>query len=310
MGQKLQKNLLFWILCSLGIHFLYAGAISLAPDLENIKPLNKSLNSTPVEISLVSEKPQAHEENRNHQQLVRQSEAPDSLLADNKDKARFKSEKDQRVLLETRAKDVGMTKNRAQEPRFLKEAREEKEKKLNSQNEQTQNKIKLSHSGLDYSEYKPLNIKNELSAKEDFGNSTVGEALPTDVSVGSFTALNTDRFVFYSFYARIEELVRFRWESKIAEAIDSFDRNFKMKILMKKNWRSKIEFILKPNGEFDRAIIHQESGIAKFDLASVWAFKDARLFPNPPKEMIQEDGFIHLDYSFTVQLSGSGLSEN
>ena len=58
--------------------------------------------------------------------------------------------------------------------------------------------------------------------------------------------------------------------------------------------------LLKPNGEFHRAEIHSSSGIKKLDMTSALAFQDARIFPNPPQEMIRPDGFIHISASFTV----------
>ncbi|MNS84638.1 hypothetical protein D3C72_1184710 [compost metagenome] len=44
----------------------------------------------------------------------------------------------------------------------------------------------------------------------------------------------------------------------------------------------------------------KESGVVAFDTSAVRAFQEAAVFPNPPQEMIQEDGFIHLKFSFTV----------
>jgi outer membrane biosynthesis protein TonB len=44
----------------------------------------------------------------------------------------------------------------------------------------------------------------------------------------------------------------------------------------------------------------KESGVVPFDASAVRAFQEAAVFPNPPQEMIQEDGFIHLKFAFTV----------
>jgi len=48
-------------------------------------------------------------------------------------------------------------------------------------------------------------------------------------------------------------------------------------------------------------VIFRQSGLPAFDEAAVRAFAEARIFPNPPKEMVEEDGMIHLKYSFTVE---------
>ncbi len=44
----------------------------------------------------------------------------------------------------------------------------------------------------------------------------------------------------------------------------------------------------------------KESGLKSFDQAAVQAFAQARMFPNPPEDMIESDGLIHLKYSFQV----------
>ncbi len=150
--------------------------------------------------------------------------------------------------------------------------------------------------------YRQVDISQQLSEmkKYDDGFSSVGEVLPRDVKVGSFTALNTDRYLFYTFYARVEELIRYRWESRIQNSINSFNRQTRMQ-LADRNWITEAEFILDKKGNLKTAIIMKSSGIKNFDLAAIDAFKEAKIFPNPPAEMIKEDGMIHLVFSFTVR---------
>ncbi|MBL7672198.1 MAG: TonB C-terminal domain-containing protein [Bdellovibrionaceae bacterium] len=308
--------LLFWMMVSLAVHLAYVWGLALVPESWLRAPVETPRNEVAVELISPAKDDNQKKSNKEllkeilkkEKQFVRQTETEETFLANNKEKVRFKSEKEQRVLLETRAREVGLTKNRAAEPRFLREFREEKAR-ANAKvtpNTEASPKIKTSQTGLDYSEFKPLNIKKEM---RDLGASSVGEDLPTDVSIGSFTALNTDRFTFYSFYARIEELVRFRWETKVKEAIESFNQPFLVNVVLKKNWVTKVEFLLTPHGEIHQAKVIHESGVVKFDQATVWAFRDARIFPNPPQEMIEDDGFIHLNYSFTVQLNNSSWAE-
>lgn len=303
--------LFFWIMVSIGVHLAYVWGLAMVPAswLQRLDNVPKD----EVVVDLVTQDPQAVKKSpkellkeilKKEKMFVRQTETEETFLANNNEKTRFKSEKDQRVLLETRAKDIGLTKNRAQEPRFLREYREAKAKDMAGSTLVPENKT--SQTGLDYSEFKPLDLKKEF---RDVGVSSVGEDLPTDVSIGSFTALNTDRFTFYSFYARIEELVRFRWETKVKEAIESFNQPFLVNVVLKKNWVTKVEFLLTPRGEIHQARVLQESGVVKFDQATLWAFRDARVFPNPPQEMIEEDGFIHLNYSFSVHLNNSAWAE-
>lgn len=293
-------RLIFWIFVSLALHLAYVWSLSLVP-ASWLQAQQNPEPAQPISIDLVTaEKTAASSPPKleTKQQFVRQAQPEDSFLTNNKEKARFKSERDQRVLLETRAKEIGLTKNRSPEPRFLKEVREAQLKKNPP--------LKLSQNGLDYSEFKPLDLKKEF---HDLGDSSIGESLPQDVSIGSFTALNTDRFTFYTFYARIEELIRFRWETRVKEAVESFSQAYLAQTVFKKNWITQIEFLLTPKGEIHQVRMIQNSGIAKFDQAPVWAFRDARTFPNPPQEMVESDGFIHLHYTFNVQLNSSVLVE-
>ena len=124
------------------------------------------------------------------QQIVRQPVIPEKIKFRDEANARFLSEQQQRVILETKARETGLTQNRDS---------------FRPQPKTPPQKSTANH----LQGFEPIRLPrpNELTEQ---GPSTVGEALPTDIALGSFTALNTDRFRYYSFYARIEELVRFR----------------------------------------------------------------------------------------------------
>lgn len=225
------------------------------------------------------------------QQIVRQALTPEKMKApDDETLARFLSEQKQRVQQETRAAATGMTANRDAQ----------KSQQKNSASDKN-NLPKAKASQKDKDGYQSVDISKELQEMRQFneGLSTVGESLPQDVKVGSFTALNTDRYLYYTFYARMEELIRYRWESRVQHAINSFDRPNLMS-LGNRNWVTHVEFLLDKNGFLQKALVMKESGVRAFDAAAIEAFREARVFPNPPKEMVQDDGFIHIKFSFTV----------
>lgn len=225
--------------------------------------------------------------------VVRRALAPEKIkLPEDDSLARFLSEQKQRVREETQAARSGMTQNRSNSE---------------STSSPTQHKASAAapqNMNSDKEGYRQVDISKELAELRDFGDgfSSVGESLPHDVKIGSFTALNTDRYLFYTFYARVEELIRFRWETRAQQAIDSLGRLDKLNA-SNRNWVTQAEFILDKNGYLKSALIMKSSGIPAFDLAAVNAFKEARIFPNPPPEMIKEDGFIHLVFSFTVRFN-------
>ncbi|WP_413585208.1 energy transducer TonB [Bdellovibrio sp. HCB274] len=275
---------------SLLLHLgLITGVIVLAPLFETPK-------AETIEISLAPPPPPSGPSKpKNNQQIVRQALAPDKLKApDDETMARFLSEQRQRVRKEMQAADSGMTENRTNTSTLPKPASEKTK-------QQAQQKTEVDKTETDKDGYRAVDVAKELAAMNALnqGQSTVGELLPTDVSIGSFTALNTDRYLFYSFYARIEELVRYRWESRVQTAINGMDPSMAMS-LSRRNWNTQVEFLLDKKGFLQKAIIMKESGIKNFDAAAVNAFREARIFPNPPQEMIEDDGYIHLRYTFTV----------
>jgi hypothetical protein len=155
---------------------------------------------------------------------------------------------------------------------------------------------KLSESG---DEFKVFNTKQEFQ-KLQGGESTISVKLPDNIAVGSFTALNTDRNVYYTFYSRLEDMIYLRWSDLIKRAVDAYSVDFKRRKLVGRSWKTNVVILLKPNGEFHQAQINSASGIDSFDISPALAFKDARIFPNPPPEMVRSDGFIHISYSFVV----------
>ena len=128
------------------------------------------------------------------------------------------------------------------------------------------------------------------------GISTSGEVLPADVQIGDFTALNTDRFIYYTYYARIEEQIRHRWVRYVKAAIfgggDIPDGA--------REFTTNLEIVLDRDGTFVRAILHDGSGSKDIDAAPMLAFREAHKIPHPPREMVKADGTIRLYYAFHV----------
>lgn len=268
------------LLLSLCIHGLFILAGNLLAKVSPVKMENQA-----IEIEVLPLAKQRKVE----ASIVRHAEPPPDLLKEiHNPEARFLSMTTQRVQTETQASLRGLTENH---------------KNSASQKSKITPPEKLS-------DFQPDSIspRNELAAMNK-KLSTVGESLPSDVKIGSFTALNTNRFQYYSFYARIEELIRFRWESKVQQMINEFDQSYVLNVIGKKQWSTQVEFWLLPNGDFHSAHIYKESGQKKFDDAAIFAFSNARHFPNPPPEMVEKDGYIHLLYNFNVEFKSSPMAQ-
>lgn len=273
------------ILFSFAFHtLLVLAVVFLAPMLA------RQSESTPIEISITS--PTAPEKNKKPEAgtIVRNVTVPERLkVPEDETMARFFSENKQRVKQETQAAQIGATENRSNLGAGD-SGRKREQKKLTRDDKSTD---KDGYRSVDIS--KDLQELNRLNS----GESTIGTTLPNDVRVGSFTALNTDRHLYYSFYSRVDTAIRYRWESRISNALQALGPAALMN-LSNQNWTTHVEFLLDENGFVKKALIMKESGVVPFDASAVRAFEEAAVFPNPPKEMVQDDGYIHLKYSFTV----------
>lgn len=286
------------VLFSTAFHLLvFSALVWIAPLLQSTPPAET------IEVSLYPEGQilEALTPKEAKKQIVRQTLAPEKIKApEDETLAKFLSEQKQRVKEETRAQQTGMSENRSGQGPAPKTPPSTKAPSRTS--------IRESSEKSDIDGFKTIDISQQLAEMNRYtdGGSTVGENMPRDMKVGSFTALNTDRYLFYTFYARMEELIRFRWETRVQHALDNFDK-VTLRQAGNRNWVTQAEFLLDKDGFLKQALIMKESGIRAFDAAAINAFKDARIFPNPPPEMIQEDGFIHIKFSFNVNYSPPAL---
>lgn len=269
---------------SLALHLLFLMALMLWKPNTVVFPGVKPQQVDVVYVEKPQNQPDADKT------FVRQVEVPESYKYEDPAEARFTSEERQRVIQETRAQASGLTKNRQSGPKFL----EEESKPVYREKKQASRE--KSEIGEDFVVFNPQQEIQQLAG----GQSTISVKLPDSIAVGSFTALNTDRNIYYTFYARLEDMIYLRWADLIRQAVDSYPAEFRKSRLMGRSWTTNVLVLLKPNGEFYQAQIHLPSGVERFDISPALAFQDARMFPNPPPEMVRSDGFIHISYSFVV----------
>lgn len=224
---------------------------------------------------------------KNEKPFISHLVIPENILTESSAPADFSSKERQRVLIETRALKLGLNENRKASPRFLEPFQDEKKSVKNNRFENYQEGLPV------FEARQELNNLNR-------GESTVSIPLPDSMAVGSFTALNTDRNLYYSFYSRIERQIYFRWANIVDRAYLSFTDDQRRRLHRTGFLKTNLVILLNPKGEFHRAEIHAASGVQKIDISPALAFQEARVFPNPPPEMVREDGFIHLNYQFIV----------
>ncbi len=268
-----------FLVLSLVIHAAFLGGVRLLPRVDFFKKpdlVEIIYNPTP---SLSAKDKQLPN--------VQHLEIPEKLIIESNEAALFSSKVRRRVLLETQAKKSGFTQNRQKGPRFL-------ESFPGEESSSGHKNSTLSQEGLPV-----LDVRKELGQLER-GESTLHIPMPENMTIGSLTALNTDRNLYYTFYSRIEKQVYFRWAKLIEKAYESFPENKQAQLHRAGVLKTKLKILLNPKGEFERAELQMGSGVQKFDVSPALAFHEARIFPNPPAELVQEDGYIHLDYIFSV----------
>lgn len=274
---------------SLLVHALLWGGLWSVPD----EWLLRGRLAEVAEIELV---PMTDEQLQAQRLMVREAEPP-RTDDDANDPARFLSASRRRVSVETQARETGLTQNNPRAPSADSWLRQVKPPaRAPGRTPSLAERITLDGTS-------PVRVprpEDDLGELANFRPSTVGERLPDDVSLGDITALNTDQFRFYSFFSRIEELVRFRWEDGLRRAIEAYSRTV-VRARGTTTWTTRVQFVIGPDGRLISARVLKESGLHRFDLAAVQAFRDAAVFPNPPREMMSKDGTIKIDYAFSVR---------
>lgn len=201
----------------------------------------------------------------------------------NQDPAKFFAEDDQRVEKETATRNLGITKN-------------QNKIQNKNQNPEKQKTEKNTTQGDELEFAKAVRQSAEISAP-----SALEFALPKDIAEGSATNLNTDAHIYASFYNRVTELFYIRWAQRLDAIWDRLPDETK-KNLSGRVWATDIEVWLKSDGEYYKSMIMKPSGFQNFDNAAVFAFQNAKFFPNPPRAKVEPDGFVRLRYRITVHV--------
>lgn len=202
-------------------------------------------------------------------------------------KAAFLAAQTQRVKSQTQARFTGLTQNREFPTR----------PSMSQKQEAPQQEVVTSEQGT-----VSISATDRLNRELAKGISTISESLPDNIKYGDFTSLNTDQYLFFSFFSRIAPRIRFHWESGVERTVEALTfRNFN--INEEKTFVTEVEVRLDSQGYYRGVSVYRSSGIPGLDEAVVRAFELSTPFINPPQEMVKEDSLIHLYYSFRVYFS-------
>ena len=261
-----------------------------------------------VPIELTYETP----EESTAQQFVTNPEpySPEVILENLKRQADFLSETTRRVQEEMAARNSGETRNRARSGTDSSEPTQARQQ-APQQSSPRASELKPSaipnpRSILDSArsestiETRPSisGAPSETSRRVTLSPSTLSEHIPS-VREGGFTSLNTDQFLYYTFYARINEQLRNRWVFNLRQFVSQSGPQ-RINRLAQRPQITEIEVILDADGNYVKSTFHNHADDPAIDKAAQVAFQQASPFLNPPSEIVTEEGFIHLHYSFHV----------
>lgn len=130
--------------------------------------------------------------------------------------------------------------------------------------------------------------------------------LSDKIEKGNQTVLNTDKVLYASFINRIAEEIYQPWVGNIEEALSSFKAVGKK--LESRTYVTKLNVSMDNHGEISGIQIISSCGVSVLDEAPKRAFWDKATFPNPPSQLIEEDGYIRLVYEFHFEYKSSGFN--
>ena len=218
----------------------------------------------PVEFEIIENT--SNQKTKEVKQIVKTTQDPVQPL-DMKAPAKFLAEKTNRTKNQTRAQESGQFRN-------------SQENKNRAQN--------FDPDGDQFSQQLNMPSRSEYQ-------------LPNDIKSGSAVNLNTDAYMYASFYNRVTDLFYIRWSQKLNSLWNRFSDETK-RGLAGQNWSTDVDVFLDGQGKYIKTVIMKKSGFPPFDTAAVFGFADAKFFPNPPKDKVEKDGYIHLRYRVNVRV--------
>ncbi len=146
--------------------------------------------------------------------------------------------------------------------------------------------------------WKTLSLK-DLSVGGDGAPTAASDDNLSGVEEGDATVLSTREFRYFSYYHRIKELLRQHWKPEVERKIALIWA--KGKQIDKEELTTKLLILLDEKGTIQKISRLGTSGHAEVDSAAVQAFEKAAPFPNPPKGIVDADGFIRIRWDFILK---------
>lgn len=147
-------------------------------------------------------------------------------------------------------------------------------------------------------DWQTLSLK-DLGLGGDGGAMAATDDRLSDVPIGERTILSTREFRYFSYYHRIKELLRQYWKPSVERQLAKIWG--KGGTVREDEMVTKVLVLLDTKGRIQKISRLSSSGVVELDQAAVEAFQKAGPFPNPPKGMLDEDGFVRIRWDFILK---------
>lgn len=305
-NKPIMSRPMFWtVLLSILLHvfIMTREALRVSPKLDtaaNEPPPIEVTEITPEMIELLKKRLKESKE-----KIIAETEDADNKEID--PNATYLSDRNQKVEKQTRSKKIDDF--RKKEGSGLKETDTAKRGTIPPTGEEgTKDKSELEiAAGTDEKKEKSEGIKRnwktlslkDLSVGGDGGPDSATDDYLNDLSTGDRTLLSTKEFKYFSYYHRIKDLLRQYWKPAVEH---------KLALIFKKGQRvsskemiTRLLIMLDTSGGIQKISRLSSSGVKDLDDAAVEAFEKAGPFPNPPKGIVDPDGFVRIRWDFILK---------
>ena len=312
-------------LLSLAVHGVLAAVLFFSPTFSKFSLKKEKVNQVELlDPDQLLAKFQKMDPNLLNGQIVEQDKNP---LNDEKPKdAKFLSRHNQQVVKETQSANKGKFKNTDESSGEKSQPQQVGKQEPEQKTPEEKDKTKSDHKQTKSDEREFMSADNGVGVKsrpslkdltpsfkptapqlEDPNVAQGGGSGPSatddhlkNVATGMQTLLSTREFVYYTYYNRIKDKLRQYWEPKIKEKMTRIMRQGRT-VASTSDKITRVVIFLDNRGTLVRVKVLSASGMTDLDDAAVEAFKAAAPFPNPPKGIVEADGFIKIRWDFILE---------
>jgi len=297
------RSVFFASWASILVHFLLLFGLSLfAPKFDStVDSLmdRSTFESLPTQVLTLDQFNKAYPNSKmqpSTQRVVETDLAKSSVSI--KERAKYLSEQTQRVERETVASEFGTVRGASSAaPKISK----------NAENTNTDSSSNNSHRAMNLGFGKVFpDSKNTTTQRLNQGE--VGKSygshdvLDSNIAVSTQTLLNTDEYIYASFFNRLKSEVAARWEPMVSRVVNSSNHRIGQGV-----YKTQALLVVANSGEVLRVDIVRGSGIGAFDEAARSAGLQLIQVQNLPSALREPDGLYRIELGFVVNLQRSGI---